>query len=155
TETLERGRSTPVALSPDGKLLAYAAATGGGRTRLYFRPLDELTARAIPATDGASTPFFSPDGRWLAFYADGLLKKVSVAGGVPLTICDAPPIWSASWGQGDRIVFSSSLGSSGVWLVSANGGQPTQITAPKDDENQHGYPQLLPDGMHVLFSIRR
>ena len=62
---LEKGRSSPVALSPDGALLVYAA-TDGGRPRLYLRPLRELSARAIAGTDSASTPFFSPDGRWLA-----------------------------------------------------------------------------------------
>ena len=154
-QTLEKGRFPPMAVSPDGKLLVYAASVSGGRTNLFMRPLDELTARAIPATEGASAPFFSPDGRWLAFYADGLLKKVSVAGGVPLTICEAPPVWTAAWGANDRIVFATTLASSGLWLVSANGGEPMQITTPKSDEAQHGYPQILPDGTHVLFSVRR
>ena len=144
TQALEKGRLPPLALSPDGKLLVYAAAVSGGRTKLYLRPLDELDARPIPATEGASTPFFSPDGRWLAFFADGVLKKVSVAGGVPLTICEAPPIWSASWGEQDTIVFATTLAASGLWRVSANGGEPIQITTPKPDETQHGYPQLLP-----------
>jgi len=155
-QALEKGRFPPVALSPDGALLVYAAATAGGRTNLFLRPLDELSARPIPATEGASTPFFSPDGRWLAFYADGLLKKVSVAGGVPLTICDAPPVWSATWGENDRIVFATTLPSSGLWEVSADGGAPAQLTTPRPDEAQHGYPQLLPGGMQMLlFSVRR
>jgi Tol biopolymer transport system component len=154
-QALEKGRFPPVALSPDGGLLVYAAATNGGRTNLFLRPLDELSARPIPATEGASTPFFSPDGRWLAFYADGLLKKVSVAGGVPLTICEAPPLASATWGENDRIVFATTLASSGLWEVSANGGAPTQITTPMPDEAQHGYPQLLPGGTQMLFSVRR
>ena len=154
-QALEKGRFPPVALSPDGRLLVYAAATDGGRTNLFLRPLDELSARPIPETEGASTPFFSPDGRWLAFYADGLLKKVSVAGGVPLTISDAPPVWSATWGENDRIVFATTLAPSGLWEVSANGGAPTQITTPEPDEAQHGYPQLLPGGRQMLFSVRR
>jgi len=154
TQALEKGSFPPVALSPDGKLLVYAAAVNGGRTNLHLRPLDELAARTIPATEGASTPFFSRDGRWLAFYANGLLKKVSVAGGVPLTICEAPPVSSATWGENDTIVFATTLPSSGLWLVSANGGDPAQITTPKSDEAQHGYPQLLPGGRQVLFSVR-
>jgi serine/threonine protein kinase/Tol biopolymer transport system component len=154
TQTLERGSFPPVALSPDGKLLVYAAAVNGGRTHLYMRPLDELAARALPSTEGASTPFFSPDGRWLAFYANGLLKKVSVAGGVPLTICDAPPVSSATWGENNTIVFATTLPSSGLWLVSANGGDPAQLTTPKADEAQHGYPQLLLGRSQVLFSVR-
>ena len=152
-QTIEKGRFPPVALSPDGKLLVYVAATAGGPTNLYLRPLDDLTARPIPETAGASTPFFSPDGRWVGFYADGMLKKLSVAGGVPLTICDAPPVWSATWGAHDTIVFATTLTASGLWRVSANGGDPVQITTPKPDEAQHGYPQLLPGGTQVLFSI--
>jgi Tol biopolymer transport system component len=154
-QAIEKGRFPPVALSPDGKLLVYVAATDGGTTSLYLRPLDDLAARPIPATDGASTPFFSPDGRWLGFYAGGMLKKVSVAGGVPLTICDAPPVWSATWGERDTIVFATTLAESGLWRVSAIGGEAVQITTPKADEAQHGYPQLLPGGTQVLFSILR
>jgi len=153
-QTLEKGRFPSVALSPDGKQLVYAAATDGGRTKLYLRPLDELSARPIPSTDGANTPFFSPDGRWLAFYADGQLKKVSVAGGVPLTICETPTVWSATWGENDTIVFSTTQASSGLWLVPAAGGETIQVTTPKPEET-HGYPQLLPGGTQVLFSIRR
>ena len=152
---IEKGRFPPLALSPDGKLLVYVAAVDGGRTSLYLRPLEQLDAHAIPETEGASTPFFSPDGRWLAFYANGLLKKVSVAGGVPLTICEAPPVWSATWGDSETIIFATTLASSGLWLVRANGGDAVEITKPKSDEIQHGYPQLLSGGTHALFSVRR
>ena len=155
SQAIEKGRFPPVALSPDGKLLVYVAAREGGTTSLYLRPLDELEARAIPDTDGASTPFFSPDGRWLGFYADGMLKKLSVDGGVALAICEAPPVWSATWGERDTIVFATTLAGSGLWRVSANGGEPVQITKPKADEGQHGYPQLLAGGTQVLFSILR
>ena len=154
-QALEKGRFPPIALSPDGKLLVYTATVNGGRTKLFLRPLDDLTGRAIPATEGATTPFFSRDGRWLAFYSDGALKKLSVSGGVPLTICDAPPVSSATWGDNDTIVFATMLASSGLWQVSANGGDATQITTPKGDETEHGYPQLLPGSQQVLFSVRR
>ena len=154
-QTLDRGRFRPMALSPDGKLLVYAASVNGGRTNLFMRPLEQLEARPIPETEGATAPFFSPDGRWLAFYANGLLKKVSVAGGVPLTICEAPPVWSAAWAADDRIVFATTLAASGLWLVSANGGEPMQITMPGSSGGQHAYPQVLPGGRQVLFSVRR
>jgi serine/threonine-protein kinase len=151
---VERGRFTSVALSPDGNLLVYAAGLRGGQTRLYLRRLDELDARAIPATDGANTPLFSPDGRWLAFYADGSIKKMSLAGGVPLTITESPAVSSASW-VGNSIVFATTLASSGLWLVSADGGEPVQVTTLKEGDAQHGYPQILPGGTHVLFSVLR
>jgi eukaryotic-like serine/threonine-protein kinase len=153
-QALEKGRFSPVALSPDGRLLAYAAAVGGGQTQLYLRALDELEARPIPATEGATTPFFSPDGRWLAFYSEASLKKVSLGGGVPLTISETPPIWSATWG-GNNIVFATTLASTGLWQVSADGGEPVQVTTPKEGEALHGYPQFLPDTTHVLFSVLR
>ena len=151
-QVLERGRFSPIALSPDGTLLVYVAAVQGGQTRLYLRRLDELDARPIPATEGANTPFFSPDARWLGFYAGGALKKISLAGGVPLTISETPPVWSASW-QGDRIVFATTLVSRGLWTVPADGGDPVQLTTPKDGETQHGHPQGLPGGTHLLFSV--
>jgi serine/threonine-protein kinase len=153
-QALEKGRFSPVALSPDGRLLVYAAAVRGGQTQLYLRALDELEARPIPATEGATTPFFSPDGRWLAFYSEASLKKVSLAGGVPLTISETPPIWSATW-DGNNIVFATTLASTGLWQVSADGGEPVQITTPKQGEAQHGYPQILPGGTHVLFGVLR
>ena len=135
SQAIEKGRFTPLALSPDGRLLVYTASIDGGRTKLYLRPIDEVVSHAIPATDGATTPFFSRDGRWLGFYADGALKKVSVAGGVPLTICEAPPVSSAHWGENDAIVFATMLSPSGLWRVPANGGDPVPITTPKGEED--------------------
>jgi len=154
-QAVEKGRASPLALSPDGTLLVYVASVAGGRPRLFLRPLDALEPSAIPATEGASAPFFSPDGRWLAFWADGAIKKVSVAGGVPLPICDSPPVWSASWGPSGRIVFATTLAQSGLWTVSANGGDPAPLTTLQDGESQHAYPQFLPGDAEVLFSVRR
>jgi eukaryotic-like serine/threonine-protein kinase len=153
SHVLEKSRFAPVALSPDGRLLAYVASMSGGRTQLFLRPLDSLTARPVQATGGASTPFFSPDGRWLGFYADGGLMKVSVAGGAPLAISAVPPVWSAAWGDDESIVFATT-NDSGLWRVAATGGEAVQLTMPAADESQHGYPQFLPSGS-VLFSVRR
>jgi serine/threonine-protein kinase len=152
-QALEKSRFTSLALSSDGRQLVYAAGVRGGQTRLFLRRIDELAATPIAGTEGANTPFFSPDGRWLAFYSDGALKKVSLSGGVPLTIAETPPVWSASWAAND-IVFATTL-TPGLWRVSADGGEPAQITEPKEGDTQHGYPQILPDESHVLFSVRR
>ena len=154
SQSVERSRLPPLAVSPDGRLIVYASVERG-RSRLYMRALDDLSPRPIPETESATTPFFSPDGRWLAFFDSGVLKKVSISGGVPLTICEAPPVWSAHWGTHHTIVFSTTLPRSGLWTVSATGGEPSRLTTPKPGELQHGYPQLLAGGASVLFSVRR
>ncbi len=154
SQALERGRFPPATLSPDGKRLVYVAAVNGGQTQLHLRALDELDSRPIPGTEGANAPFFSSDGRWLGFYADGALKKVSLSGGVPLSVCATSPVWSASWNN-DRIVFATTMTPTGLWRVSADGGEPAQITHPEPEDAQHGYPQILPGGRQVLFSVRR
>ena len=94
-----------VALSPDGTHLAYVA-TQGGTQQIYLRPMDSLEARPIPGTEGAGNPFFSPDGQWVGFFADGKLKKVSVSGGAALTLGDAAIPRGASWGSQDMIAFA-------------------------------------------------
>ena len=78
-----------LALSPDGKLLAVSAQTSAGTSQLYIRRLDQLRATALAGTEGASSPFFSPDGQWIGFFAGTNLKKISISGGAPITICDA------------------------------------------------------------------
>ena len=101
-------RSSPMlALSPDGAHLVYAAGRSGSR-QLYLRAMDSLEGEPIPGTEGASTPFFSPDGDWVGFFAEGKLKKVSISGGAPLTLCDARNPSGASWGTNDTIVFAPS-----------------------------------------------
>ena len=92
-------REPPVAaLSPDGKMLAYVAASGGDSS-LYLRPLDRLDATALSGTEGASNPFFSPDGAWIGFFASGKLMKISVSGGAPVSLCDAGVGRGATWSE--------------------------------------------------------
>src|SRR5207245_6329925 len=92
-----------VAAAPDGSALAYVG-TRGGQTQLYFRRTDAVSAAPIAGTTNASAPFFSPDGRWIAFFADGRLKKVAVSGGVPIEICRAPVGVGGHWSESDSIV---------------------------------------------------
>jgi serine/threonine-protein kinase len=155
SQRLERSASPEVALAPDGSRLAYVAMQPGGRTQLYLRPLDRFEAVPVASTEGASAPFFSPDGRWIGFYAQGALWKISLEGGVPLKICDAPSVWSAVWGRNDTILFATMLAADGLWRVSAGGGAPEQLTTPdaEQGERQHAYPQILPDGRNALFSV--
>ncbi len=122
-----RGRRTPFTLSSDGSLLAYAARRGG-TSRLYVRRIDDLGARVIPGTEGAGSPFFSPDGQWLGFFAEGKLKKVAISGGEPVTLSEfGTSGCGGSWASDDTIVFSPS-NFSGVRQVSSLGGASKTLT---------------------------
>ena len=113
-QRLEDSRVPPVAISPDGTTLVYVASAAGGRTQLFRRSLDNYDATVIDGTEGATAPFFSPDGRWLGFYADGQLQRVSMSGGSPLPIAEAPPVWSATWSGDDSIIFATTLAATGL-----------------------------------------
>jgi Tol biopolymer transport system component len=154
SQQVERAGVAPLTISPDGTRLVYVAVEREGRTQLFMRPLDQFEPTALAGTEGGSAPFFSPDGRWIGFYANGALQRVSVDGGAALKICDAPAVWSASWGGDDTIVFATSTSPGGVWRVSAAGGAPERLTTvdAAANEIQHAYPQWLPNG-NVLFGI--
>ncbi len=151
----EEGVVNPIALSPDGQLLVYAAAQRGSRTpRLFLRPLDQFIGQPIEGTEDAQAPFFSPDGRWIGFFANDTLQKVSVSGGLPVKICDTSVLFpSASWGPDDTIIFSHLT--FGLYKVSASGGTPEPLTIPNaaKGEFRHHAPQILPGGHDVLFTI--
>ena len=134
-----------VALSPDGKHLAYIA-----NEQLYLRAMDRLEASPFPGTEGALMPFFSPDGQWIGFFADNELKKVSVNGGAPLTLCDAPAPRGGSWETDDTIAFGTA--STGLVRVSAAGGTSQELTTLEEGEDFHGLPHFLPGGKAVLFT---
>ena len=153
--TLEQGPGQTMALSPDGSRLVFVALDRGGGTQLFLRALDSFEATAVPNTQGASAPFFSPDGRWVGFYANGALQKVAIDGGSSLKICDAPSVWSGSWGPNQQIVFATAVAPNGLRRVSADGGVPEELTLPRGEQGelQHAFPQMLPGGQRLLFSI--
>ena len=134
-----------LAVSPDGSRLAYSA-----NDQLYVRDIGELRAVPIEGTEGAQSPFFSPDGEWVAFYRTGKLMKVTVGGGVPVELCDARPPWGASWSAGGAIVFGQV--SRGIVQVSAEGGVPEVVVPIEEPRLGHG-PQVLPGGDAVLFTL--
>jgi serine/threonine-protein kinase len=142
-----------LALSPDGTRLVYAGRAPGGGRRLYVRPLDRFEVVALPGSEGAMSPFFSPDGQWVGFWADKKLKKVSLAGGRPQTLCDAEILRGASWGSDGGILFSP-VGSAALWRVSDTGGEPKQVTTldPGRGETTHRWPQILPGGEAAIFT---
>ncbi|MEE9231013.1 MAG: protein kinase [Acidobacteriota bacterium] len=149
----ERFEMPVAALSPDGSLLAYVAyesLTG----QLYLRSIESGETDLLPGTEGANTPFFSPDGQWLGFFAAEKLKKVPIRGGLPFEICDAPSGTGASWGSDDTIVFAPTF-AGGLLRVSAAGGTPQVLTTldSQRGEGSHAWPQILPGGRAALFTI--
>jgi serine/threonine-protein kinase len=146
------GRVTAV-LSPDGTRMVFPIRTPSG-TQLAMRVLDQPKANPISGTEGGGDPFFSPDGQWIGFFANGKLKKISVQGGAALTLCDAPNDRGAAWGGDGTIIFSSN-GPSGLMRVPDTGGTPQNFTKPEDTaERNHRWPQFLPGGQSLLLTAQ-
>jgi len=139
-----------VALSPDGTHLAYVAVQGGTQ-QIYLRAMDSLEARAIPSTEEADEPFFSPDGQWLGFFAGGKLKKVSLSGGAALTLSNIAQPYGASWGSRGMIVFGPTF-TGFLHQVSETGGIPQPLTGSEKGDVSQRWPEFLPDGKAVLFA---
>ena len=146
------GLDTPaIALSPDGTRLAYIGAQDNALPQLYLRAMASPDARPIPGTDGATDPFFSPDGQWLGFFTGGKLKKVSVSGGASMTLGDASAPQGASWGSQGMIAFGSEQAAV-LLQVSDAGGAPQALTHLDKGETDHDWPEFLPGGKTVLFA---
>jgi eukaryotic-like serine/threonine-protein kinase len=139
-----------VAISPDGTQLAYVAIHSGTR-QIFLRALDSLEARPLSGTEGANTPFFSPDGQSLGFFAGGKLKKISVSGGAALALGNAAVPTGATWSSNGTIIFSPTAASV-LLQVSEAGGVPQTLTRLDKGEVNHGWPQLLPGSRAVLFA---
>jgi Tol biopolymer transport system component/tRNA A-37 threonylcarbamoyl transferase component Bud32 len=147
------GQESAVVLSPDGLVLAFVAQPAEGAPRqIYRRRLDELRAAPLASTDGAINPFFSPDGRWIAFFADGKLKKVPTAGGGVVTICTVLNNRGGAWGEDGRIVFSPDRVEASLWHVSDSGGEPAPLIPLREGETTQRWPQILRGGRAVLFT---
>jgi eukaryotic-like serine/threonine-protein kinase len=142
-------------ISPDGKNLVFSAAAPGYGGKLWIRPLDSLTAKPLPGTDGAINPFWSPDSKWIAFNAGSKLRKMSIDSGTVLDICEAANMRGGSWGTSDSILFVSGVGVP-VSMVPASGGVPVAVTEldKSNGELTHRYPVFLPDSEHFLFFSR-
>jgi serine/threonine protein kinase/Tol biopolymer transport system component len=140
------------AVSPDGLRLAYTATSAEGKVLLWVRPIDSLQAQLLPGTEGAGYPFWSPDNRFIGFFAGGRLKKVDATGGPPLTLCDAINGRGGTWNREGVILFAPTT-SSPVHRVPAAGGEPTPITTLDQSKNvqSHRWPFFLPDGRHFLY----
>ncbi len=136
-----------VAISPDGKSVVFNA-----NRQLWLRAIDDPVATPIRGTEGATVPFFSPDGQQLGFWGgDGQIKSVSITGGTPVLLGPAPVrAYGASWGDDGYIYFGQGAG--GILRVSDNGGEPQLVVQMEESEQAHG-PQLLPGGEWLLFTL--
>jgi Tol biopolymer transport system component len=150
------GSAASLQLSPDGKLLLYAAAQGGGDPQLWLREMGSLRARPLPGTAGASFPFWSPDSDAIAFFQEKKLKRMAFDGGPPQTICEATLSRGGSWGPGGVILFAPDY-QSVINKVNAAGGTPEPVTAfdAARKETTHRWPFFLPDGKHFLYFAGR
>ena len=145
------GLDLPVlALSPDGSRLVYVATRGGHVQQLYLRAMDNVDAKPIADTQGATTPFFSPDGQWVGFFAGGRLKKIALSGGKALPLGDANSPRGASWGRG--VIVFGPTNASGLLQVSEGGGTSDSLSHVEQGGAAQKWPELLPGGNAVLFT---
>jgi serine/threonine-protein kinase len=149
------GPRITAAISPDGQRLAFVARGVSGREQLATRLLNQSVPTLLTGTDNATDPFFSPDGKWIGFFADGRMKKISVEGGAAVTLCNVENARGASWGEDGNII--ATLGSAtgiGLSRVPDAGGAPQTLTKPlvEKGEVSHRWPQILPGGQSVLFT---
>ena len=142
-----------LALSPDGSTLAFAGEKNGAQA-LYLRPLNQLAATELPGTTNATQPFFSPDGQWIAFFADNKLKRIPATGGPAVTLADANGARGGTWGDDGTIFFSAShdkTGTTPVFQVPATGGVREPATTLAGTDVTHRWPHVLPGGKALLY----
>jgi Tol biopolymer transport system component len=144
-----------MAVSPDGRMLAFTATDASGKVSLWVRALDSLTAHMFPSTEGAAYPFWSPDSRYIGYSAHDALRKVAVSGGPAQTICSQDGSRGATWGRSGVILFTAGT-SSPLLQVSAAGGEAAPVTSfdASRGDLSHRWPSFLPDGRHYVYTVR-
>jgi serine/threonine protein kinase len=147
--SLFSGQAPQFALSPDGRQVVFVASLQNANV-LWVRPLSTLVAHPLPGTEAATYPFWSPDSRFIGFFAGGKLKKVQVTGGPPVPLCDALNGRGGTWNRDNVILFSAGTANPLQRITSA-GGTPTAVTELAKGVTSHRWPTFLPDGRHYLF----
>jgi serine/threonine protein kinase len=137
-----------VTISPDGTRVVFIATNASGKSFLWLRPLNSTEAKQLDGTEGAFSPFWSPDSRFIGFFADNKLLKIEASGGQSQTLCDAPENRGGAWGPDGTILLA---GLEGLYRVSAQGGTRTLVTEVAPKEEAHRWPYFLPDGRHFIF----
>jgi serine/threonine-protein kinase len=153
-EELQSAAGPPVALSPDGRLLAYASRRPRGAPQLYIRSMDNPEPKLVPGSEGAVNPFFSPNGQWVGFFGQSKLKKAPVTGGAVETLADAGFPSGGTWST-DDIIYFAPTNMAGLWKVPASGGVPEEVSSldRKKGEVSHRWPQILSGGKAILFTV--
>lgn len=143
-------RASPPAVSPDGRRVVFAATSDEGKSQLWLRPLDSLTAQPLAGTDDATYPFWSPDNESIGFFAAGKLKRMSVSGGPATALADASQGRGGTWSPDGVIVFAPTI-YSGLHQVAASGGVVRPATRFDPGTPPQKFPSFLPDGRHFLY----
>jgi eukaryotic-like serine/threonine-protein kinase len=148
------GEVTLPIISPDGRRLAFTArdTASGNKILLWVRTLDTLKPQSLPETDGAYLPFWSPDSRSIAFFAQGMLKRIDIAGGPPQNLAEAPGARGGAWSRDNVIVFAP-ISTGPLYRVSVSGGERVAITKLTQGQTSHRSPSFLPDGRHFLYLV--
>ncbi len=144
--------ASSVAVSPDGRRVAFVAETVDGRQSIWIRKVDGLAAEPLPGSDNGLSPFWSPDSRFLAFFAEGQLKKIEISGGPAQVVCETTAGIGGTWNNQGTIVFAAGAAPV-LHQVPDGGGTPTAITSldATRQETGHVWPSFLPDGKHFLY----
>ncbi len=143
-----------IAITPNGRQIAYVTGSEDGSSQIWIRSLGDFAARPVAGTEGAHSPFFSPDGQWLGYFANGKLEKISLAGGVPQVLCSGTAgNGSATWAPGGTIYFSGGFGA--LLRVSGDGGDCRHILSPNASTGAVaiGQPSILPGGRSLLVAV--
>jgi serine/threonine-protein kinase len=153
-EVVAGASGAPIALSPDGSMIAYVSTRVGETQQLYLRAIGNPEAKAVAGSEGAFNPFFSFDGKSVGFFSQGKLKKVRLAGGAVETLCDSGSGLGGSWAE-DGTIYFGPASRSGLWKVGENGGTPQEFTTldPNKGEVSHRWPQILPGGKALIFTV--
>lgn len=142
-------------ISPDGRRIVFSALSKEGKRQLWIRSFDSPDAQLLPGTEDGAQAFWSPDSRFIGFFAGSKLKKIDVSGGPAITLADAVTNHGGAWGRGDVILFGPMTGGP-LFMISSNGGQPTPVTRIDATRNEtiHAWPSFLPDGRHFIYLAR-
>jgi eukaryotic-like serine/threonine-protein kinase len=139
----------PPVISPNGRLILFSAVVDG-KSQLYVRSIGELTLHPVPGTETATFPFWSPDSRSIGFFADGKLKRIDLAGGPAVIVCDAPQARGGTWSDRGVILLAPSFNTP-LFQVPASGGTPVAVTKMDAKYTTHRWPSFLPDGLHFVY----